>query len=250
MRWINPTLRGTAEERKVVVVMGEPGGLFVNDRETGEFLWAAPLPYTSTERFVIRDIDVETGAVYINMDLVAKEVGQRFVICGHNVKSWWSWSYSPVTGLLYIPFNRSCLDQTANDQTISGASPRVSIAEPGLEDDGDLTEVRAIDISTGRERWRYSQRAPNAGSTLATAGSVVFFGDLHRRFRAFDAETGAVLWETILGSQITGYPVTYAVDGRQYLTVPVGGVGNRLGTYAPELEAPTGSNMLVTFTLP
>ena len=63
VRWINPTLRGTAEERKVVVVMGEPGGLFVNDREIGEFLWAAPLPYTSTERFVIRDIDVETGAV-------------------------------------------------------------------------------------------------------------------------------------------------------------------------------------------
>ena len=113
-----------------------------------------------------------------------------------------------------------------------------------------MTEVRAIDISTGRERWRYSQRVPNAGSTLAAAGSVVFLGDLHRRFWAFDAETGAVLWETILGSQITGYPVTYAVDGRQYLTVSVSGVGNRLGTYAPELEVPTGSNMLVTFTLP
>ena len=250
VRWINPRLAGTAEERKVVVVMGEPGGLFVNDRETGEFLWASPLPYTSTERFVIRDIDVETGAVYINMDLVAREVGQRFVICGHNVKGWWSWSYSPVTGMLYIPFNRSCLDQTANDRTVSGASPRFTIPEPGLEEDGDLTEVRAIDMSTGREAWRYSQRAPNAGSTLATAGNVVFFGDLNRRLRAFDAETGDVLWETILGSQITGYPVTYAVDGRQYVTVPVGGVGNRLASYAPELEAPVGSNMLVTFTLP
>ncbi|MCY4660339.1 MAG: PQQ-binding-like beta-propeller repeat protein [Acidobacteria bacterium] len=250
VRWINPKLAGTAEERKVVVVMGEPGGLFVNDRETGEFLWASPLPYTSTERFVIRDIDVETGAVYINMDLVAREVGQRFVICGHNVKGWWSWSYSPVTGMLYIPFNRSCLDQTANDRTVSGASPRFTIPEPGLEEDGDLTEVRAIDMSTGREAWRYSQRAPNAGSTLATAGNVVFFGDLNRRLRAFDAETGDVLWETILGSQITGYPVTYAVDGRQYVTVPVGGVGNRLASYAPELEAPVGSNMLVTFTLP
>ncbi len=250
VRWINPKLAGTAEERKVVVVMGEPGGLFVNDRETGEFLWASPLPYTSTERFVIRDIDVETGAVYINMDLVAREVGQRFVICGHNVKGWWSWSYSPVTGMLYIPFNRSCLDQTANDRTVSGASPRFTIPEPGLEEDGDLTEVRAIDMSTGREAWRYSQRAPNAGSTLATAGNVVFFGDLNRRLRAFDAETGDVLWETILGSQITGYPVTYAVEGRQYVTVPVGGVGNRLASYAPELEAPVGSNMLVTFTLP
>jgi alcohol dehydrogenase (cytochrome c) len=250
VRWINPTLAGTAEERKVVVVMGEPGGLFVNDRETGEFLWASPLPYTDTERFVIRDIDVDTGTVYINMDLVAKELGQRLIVCGHNVKSWWSWSYSPLTNLLYVPFNRSCLDQTANDQTISGASPRFSIPEPGFEEDGDLTEVRAIDMSTGREAWRYSQRAPNAGSTLATGGNVVFFGDLNRRLRAFDAETGEVLWETILGSQITGYPVTYAVGGRQYLTVPVGGIGDRLATYAPELEAPNGSNMLVTFALP
>ena len=250
VRWINPKLAGTAEERKVVVVLGEPGGLFVNDRETGEFLWASPLPHTSTERFVIRDIDVDTGTVFINMDLVAKELGERHVVCGHNVKSWWSWSYSPLTNLLYIPINRSCLDQTANERTISGASPRFSIPEPGLETDGHLTEVRAIDMTTGREAWRFSQRAPNSGSTLATAGSVVFFGDLNRRLRAFDAETGEVLWSTILGSQITGYPVTYAVGGRQYLTVPVGGVGDRLATYAPELEAPTGSNMLVTFALP
>ena len=76
VRWINPKLAGTAEERKVGVVMGEPGGLFVNDRETGEFLWASPLPYTSTVRFMISDVD--TGAVYINMDLAAREVGQRF----------------------------------------------------------------------------------------------------------------------------------------------------------------------------
>ena len=88
------------------------------------------------------------------------------------------------------------------------------------------------------------------GSTLATAGNVVFFGDLNRRLWAFNAETGTVLWQTILGSQITGYPVTYAVGGRQYLTVPVGGVDNRMATYTPELEAPSGSNMLVTFTLP
>ena len=249
--WINPKIAGTAEERKVVVTMGEPGGLFVNDRETGEFLWATPLPYTNTDRFVIRDIDVETGQVFINMDLVAKEVGQQFIICGHNVKGWWSWSYSSLTKLLYIPINRACLNQTANARSIQGASPRFTIPEPGFEEDGDLTEVRAIDISTGREAWRYSQRAPNAGSTLATGGNVVFFGDLNRRFRAFDAETGQVLWETILGSQITGYPVTYAVGGRQYLSVPVGGASLfRLTNYAAELEAPVGSNMLVTFALP
>ena len=249
--WINPRLAGTAEERRVVVTMGEPGGLFVLDRETGEFLWATPLPYTSTERFVIRDIDPETGQVFINMDLVAREIGEQHIICGHNVKGWWSWSYSPLTGLLYIPINRACLNQTTNDRAASGASPRFTIPEPGFEESGDLTEVRAVDISTGREVWRYSQRAPNAGATLATGGNVVFFGDLHRRFRAFDAETGDVLWQTILGSQITGYPVTYSAGGRQYLTVPVGGAPVfQLRNYAAELEAPMGSNMLVTFALP
>ena len=249
--WINPAVAGTPQERRIVVTLGEPGGLFVNDRETGEFLWASPLPYTSTERFVIRDIDVATGQVYINMDLVAKEVGEQHIICGHNVKGWWSWSYSPLTELLYIPFNRSCLNQTANDRSVTGTGPRFTMAEPGLEEDGDLTELRAIDISTGREVWRFSHRAPNAGSALATGGNVVFHGDLNRRFRAFDAETGEVLWETILGSQITGFPVTYSAGGRQYLTVPVGGGGYfQLRNYAPELEAPSGSNMLVTFTLP
>lgn len=251
VRWINPAVTGAPRERKVVVTIGEPGGLFVNDRETGEFLWAAPLPYTSTERFVIRDIDVETGQVQINMDLVAKEIGEQHIICGHNVKGWWSWSYSPQTGLLYIPFNRSCLNQTANDRSVTGTGPRFTIPEPGLEEDGDLTELRAIDISTGREVWRYSQRAPNAGSAMATGGNLVFHGDLNRRFRAFDAETGEVLWETILGSQITGYPVSYTAGGRQYVTVPVGGAAIfRMSNYAPELEAPLGSNVLVTFALP
>ena len=65
-----------------------------------------------------------------------------------------------------------------------------------------------------------------------------------------DAETGEVLWETILGSQITGYPVTYRAGGRQYLAVPVGGAGNQLAAYATELEAPIGSNMIVVFALP
>ena len=198
--WINPAVKDVARERKVVVTLGEPGGLFVNDRVTGEFLWATPLPYTSTERFVIRDIDVETGQVQINMDLVAKEIGEQHIICGHNVKGWWSWSYSPLTRLLYIPINRSCLNQTANDRSVVGASPRFTIPDPDLEDDGDLTELRALDISTGREAWRYSQRAPNAGSALATGGNVVFHGDLGRTFRpslSIEREIQSILGQRI-----------------------------------------------------
>ena len=255
--WINPAAADAARQRKVVVTLGEPGGLFVNDRETGEFLWATPLPYTAAEhaatgRFLIRDIDVETGRVQINMDVVAKAVGEQHIVCAHNVKGWWSWSYSPLTGLLYIPLNRACLNQTANARTPTGVGPRFTMPDPLLGENGDFTELRALDISTGREVWRYSQRAPNAGSALATGGNVVFHGDLNRRFRAHDAETGEVLWETILGSPISGYPVTYTAGGRQYLTVAIGGgsLAFVLRNYAPELETPSGSNMLVTFALP
>ena len=176
--------------------MGEPGGLFVNDRETGEFLWAHPFPYDSIERFPIRDINVNTGEVYINLNLVSRQVGQQVRICGHNTKGWWSWSYSPLTQLLYIPINRTCLNQTPNPANSQGAS-RGSIAEPGRGENAPMTELRALDISTGRVVWEFSQRAPNAGATLATGGSLVFFGDLNRRFRAFDAKTEKVLWETV-----------------------------------------------------
>ena len=72
VRWINPKIKGVTTQRKIVITIGEPGGLFVNDRESGESLWASPLPYSSTESFVIKDIDVETGKVFINMALVAQ----------------------------------------------------------------------------------------------------------------------------------------------------------------------------------
>ena len=239
------------EKRKVVVTLGEPGGLFVNDRETGEFLWAHPFPFDTTEKFVIRDIDVNTGEVYINMNMVARKLGDTFTVCGHNVKSWWSWSYSPRTNLLYIPFNHACLSQTANLGRADGVNPRFTIPEPGRPADAPAGEMRAIDMATGKEVWRYEERSPNVGSALATGGDLVFFGDLNRRFRAFDAKTGEVLWETIVGSQISGYPITYSVEGRQYVALPVGCIGRgRLKAYAPELEAPLGSNMMVVFALP
>ncbi|MCH8016217.1 MAG: PQQ-binding-like beta-propeller repeat protein [Acidobacteria bacterium] len=250
VKWINPKVLDKQETRRVVVSMGEPGGLFVNDAETGEFLWAHPFPYDSIERFPIRDINVNTGEVYINLNLVSKQVGHQITICGHNTKGWWSWSYSPLTQLLYIPINRTCLNQSPNPEASQGAS-KGSMAEPGRGENAPMTELRALDLSTGKLAWQFTQRAPNAGATMATGGNLVFFGDLNRRFRAFDAKTGKILWETILGSLITGNPVTYSVDGKQYVAIPVGGgTLAQISRYTPELEAPSGSNMMVVFTLP
>ncbi len=81
---------------------------------------------------------------------------------------------------------------------------------------------------------------------------MVFAGDFYRHFRAFDAETGKVLWELPLSGPVTGYPISYAVDGKQYVAIGAGEgtSGQRLiGQLYPELRAPEGSNILMVFAL-
>ena len=93
---------------------------------------------------------------------------------------------------------------------------------------GDVGRLAAVRASTGELLWTYDQRAP-MGSVLTTAGGLVFAGDLYRQFRAFDVRTGRILRETSLDGPVEGYPVSYAVGGRQYVAVTAGGapVGQR-----------------------
>ena len=81
---------------------------------------------------------------------------------------------------------------------------------PGTDQVG---RVQAISAETGETAWTYEQRAATM-SLVTTGGGLVFGGDVNGRFRAFDQETGDVLWEVNLGSPVSGFPITYAVDGR------------------------------------
>jgi alcohol dehydrogenase (cytochrome c) len=114
--------------------------------------------------------------------------------------------------------------------------------------------VKAYDVGTGRLLWEHKQAPPWLGGLVTTGGGLVFGGDVNRRFRALDQESGAILWETILNSRVTGGAISYAVDGRQYIAVAAG--GGTLGSYetlglTPELdlEAPIGSNTIFVFAL-
>ena len=95
-------------------------------------------------------------------------------------------------------------------------------------------------------------RRPGNGAMLATAGDLVFHGDMSRRFRAFDAESGEQLWETILGGNVSVSTISYAVDDRQYIAVMTGSnlkVPELLGV-VPELQAPPEHNAIYVFSLP
>ena len=95
----------------------------------------------------------------------------------------------------------------------------------------------------------YRQRAGIAGSVLTTGGGLVFVSDDARRFRAFDAQTGDVLWEQILNSSAGGFPVAFMHDGVQYIAIAAGGGINFRGL-TPEIQQPGRGNMLFVFRLP
>ena len=249
VKWINPRIpRG--QEREIVVSVGEPGGLWVLDGDQGQFLWATPFPYDVPE-FHVSHIDVETGKTYINWDLVLKKEGDRHIICFMNTKGYWPMAYHPGKNSLYIPFHDACLDMTAKIETPNGGQ-RQAIFRPGSDPEA-FAGIAKVNVATGQTERIYSAPVPGNGAMLATAGDLIFWGDMDRRFRAFDADTGKILWETIVGGIIQNSTITYAVNGRQYVAVLTGdgasGTGGPL-TVVPQLTPVRGHNAIYVFALP
>jgi alcohol dehydrogenase (cytochrome c) len=249
VKWINPKVK-RGEQRDIVVAVGEAGGIWALDRSNGQFLWAHPFPL-DVKDFHLSGIDVETGRTHINWDKVFKKDGDRSLVCFHNVRSYWSTAYSPKTNSLYVPYHDSCLDMTANEKNKQGWGPRSAVLRPGA-DPKKYLQIAKINLSTGKMENIYSQPEPGNGSILATAGDVLFWGDMNRRFRAFDAVTGKVLWEIVLGGMIQTSTITYSVNGKQYVAVFTG--DGQSGTAGPlrlaKMKGVRGHNAIYVFALP
>ncbi len=249
VKWINPNIRA-GEERDVMVHIGEGGGIWVLDRNDGEFLWAMPFPADVPE-FNISNIDVETGRTEINWDNVLKKDGDTVLSCFHNTRSYWPMAYHPGTNAIYVAFHDYCLSMTADLSSPSGWTDRAGRIRPGV----DLEKAHAlvkIDMATGELTRLHESGVPGNGAVLATAGDLIFWGDADRRFRAFAPDDGEVLWETILGGVIQMSTITYAVDGKQYIAVMTGD-GNsatRNPVKLAGLTVPRGHNAIYVFALP
>jgi len=249
VQWINPRLR-PGETRKVITgIPGKTGLVYTLDRETGEFLWATP----TVAQNVISHIDGATGAVTENSEVIFSAEGQEVLACPnmHGGKDWEAGAYSPLTNTMYFPLRNMCqrlLATTSPDAShrIYALAVRHELA-PGTE---QLGSVYAISAETGETTWLHEQRAATL-SLVATGGGLVFGGDANGRFRAFDHETGEVLWEINLGSPVSGFPISYAIDGRQYVAVSTGGAATTPSflQLTPELRPSNGNNLFV-FALP
>ena len=242
------------ETRKMIVTTpGKNGITFGLDAETGEFIWAEDTVYQN----VVSDIDPETGRVTTNVENIPTEFGEAVTSCPAipGGRLWQASAYSPETGLFYLPAANTC--QTSAAQEFGEAAPGTAMGfyqtfstqlAPDATGVGSLHALNAVDGADGFE----VQQGPRfTSSILTTSGGLLFVGDADRFIKAMNDETGEVLWQHRLQAPVGGTPVTYEVDGVQYLVVAAGQSNQTHAALTPGLASPRlGGNSIHVFRLP
>jgi alcohol dehydrogenase (cytochrome c) len=229
--------------QKTVMTIGKAGILWKLDRVTGKFLDAKETVFQN----IWDGIDKKTGTPRYRKDIVDQKVDQWLSSCpgpegGHD---WQSTSYHQPTDTLIIPLSQSCVFMLGNGS-------QTYFEMPGS--DGNLGRLSAYRTADMKPLWSFQQRAPFLTGVVSTAGNVAFVGDFDRVFRAIDVTNGQTLWKTRLGTTVQGYPVTFSVDGKQYVAVTTGlGGGSpqlKPGTMLTEVHRPPSGYALFVFALP
>lgn len=238
--------------KEQLVTIGKDGILWKLDRRNGEFV-----ALTETMRQTLfADVAGETGQLQYRQDIIDAGIGDTVDVCpsiygGHN---WQATAYDPKNSSLIIPLHQLCVEMTGREVEMTeggGGYGGESKVYPLPEANGMLGRLTAYDLETMQQRWNHTQRALFLTGVLTTAGGLTFVGDMDRWFKAFDSATGEELWKVRLGAGLHGFPVSYAVDGTQYIAVPTGmGVFKLLtAKQAPEIYQPNGGNALYVFKL-
>lgn len=169
-------------------------------------------------------------------------------------KNWMPMSYSQRTGLFYVPSNEWGMDIWNEPITYKKGAAYLGAGftiKPNYKD--HIGSLKAIDPATGEWKWELKNPAPLWGGVITTAGGLVFTGTPEGEFLAIDDETGKVLWRFQTGSGIVGQPITWEMDGEQYVAV-VSGWGGAVplwgGEVAKQVNYLNQGGMVWTFRLP
>ena len=239
---------------KALVQAHRNGYFYCLNRENGEFIYGKPFcEVTWTDRTKGADgLDPNTGRPFVSPDAMPTEEGVRVCPGAAGGKEWNPMAYHPGTGFAYVPVIENCAKFTSGKAFFIKGQPYwgSSLTLIGGEAKGAL---RAIDVTTGEIKWDVATRSPMVAGTLTTAGGLVFTGDAEGFLTAYDAESGEDLWHFQCGSGHHASPITYTLDGKQYLAVCVGWGGwtaGFAGDGAPWLRDGRRGNTLFVFALP
>ncbi len=208
--------------RKIIYQANRNGYLYVIDRTNGKLIYMTPFTKVTS----VTGYDTARGIGTVD-NAVKPRIGQTIFTCpaffgGDN---WWSYSFDPQLGYAYIPTMRTCMKLT-------GQKPQPFQAGAGYLDEGFEVEpvpgaygwgaLQAYDLATGKRVWSKETKFPWNDGTLTTNGGLVFSGTPDEKFYALDAKTGHVLWQFHTASGVIGQPVSYQVNGKQYIAVQSG----------------------------
>ena len=208
--------------RKVFYQAGRTGWFYVVDRTNGKFIHMSKF----TTATAVTGYDARNNIGTTNASL-RPSVGKTVIACpaffgGDN---WYPSSFDPQTGYAYVPTMETCMH-------ISGTVPAPFKAGNWYLDEAfDVIPVpgssgwgafQAIDVATGKTMWHFDTKMPWNDGALSTDGGLVFSGTPDRKFYAFDARSGKVLWQHQMSSGVIGVPMSYEVDGKQYVAVQSG----------------------------
>jgi alcohol dehydrogenase (cytochrome c) len=261
---INTKVNG--EDRKLVVHAARNGFYYALDRINGSFI--AGRQYVDQLNWT-PGLDPKTGKplnydpnggmqVYALGSHGTRANPHSASLCPAHTggKNWEPSAYNPQLGLLYIPSIEGCdfIDTVEQKDFIDQggpAKPRDRFAGGGTR----ITErlygsLKAVDPATGEIRANVKLRYPNYSGALATAGNLVFIGNPDGTFSAYDARTLAELWSFNAGTGINAPPITFSINGKQYIAVLAGSrQSQNVIPYAPELKSTSSASMLYVFSL-
>jgi PQQ-dependent dehydrogenase (methanol/ethanol family) len=218
--------------RKLLLHPGRTGFMFVLDRETGEVLSAEKYePVTWASSF-----DLKTGMPQINQEKQTHFGQYAKDICPSSTgaKDFIPSSFSPRTGILYIPAHNTCMDYEGTAVNYIAGTPYLGSSVRMYPGPGGYQgELVAWDVEHAKKLWTVKDPdLPVYSGVLSTGGDLVFYGTMEGWFRAVDAHSGKILWQFKTGSGIIGDPITYlGPDGKQYVAI-YSGVGGWMGATA------------------
>ena len=217
------------------------GFFYALNRTNGEFIYGEPIVPGINWTF---GLDPETGRPNVNLEMVAESGGPEvgpIIPSLEGAIDWQPLAYNPDLGFIYFMSNQWAMgfkfwseDKFApprNGEWYLGADYQQYLIS---DNPGNFV---AFDVVNRKVVWRAVSPAPFWAGALTTSSGLVFTGDMRGYFMAFDASTGKSLWRFQTGSGIIGSPITYELDGTQYVAVPSGGIGGDMTFYYTEPKA-------------